>query len=270
MRLGYRILARHPGAVLVLGHGQRALIGRDRGFEQAFLLVHHPQLQVVLHQFRSQAQANRRHVGQACLGTGLIGGQAVTQLAPQVGLPADPKAGAVSVADAAAGVTQARAGTAGALAGAVLASAQVDAGEQRTTGAAHQRLGLTVLGFGLGDGLVAGVELFDQVVQLGITVQLPPGTTGQGVGRIGLGPASSMLERHRFRRLRALVVRAQGAGAEHRQAQAGGQQARATGAQQLLQGAVGEKRTSGHSGVSKAASVRTPRQWLKRWRKRSR
>ncbi|MNP08417.1 hypothetical protein D3C76_1004850 [compost metagenome] len=109
LRLGYRVLARDAGTVLVLGHFQRTLIGLDGGLEQALLLVEHPQLQVVLHQLRLQAQADRRHVGKAGLGAGLVGGQAVTQLAPQVGLPAHPQLGAIGVADAAAVVAQARA-----------------------------------------------------------------------------------------------------------------------------------------------------------------
>ncbi|MNH14988.1 hypothetical protein D3C79_745930 [compost metagenome] len=109
LRLGYRVLARDAGTVLVLGHLQRTLIGLDGGLEQALLLVEHPQLQVVLHQLRLQAQADRRHVGKAGLGAGLVGGQAVTQLAPQVGLPAHPQLGAVGVADAATVIAQARA-----------------------------------------------------------------------------------------------------------------------------------------------------------------
>ncbi|MNJ55157.1 hypothetical protein D3C77_506310 [compost metagenome] len=116
LRLSHRILAGYPGAVLVLGHGQRTLVGRNCGFKQALLLVHHPQLQIILHQFRLQAQANRRHVGQARLSTGLIGCQTIAQFAPQVSFPADAEGGAVGVTDTAAVVTQAGAGTAGALA----------------------------------------------------------------------------------------------------------------------------------------------------------
>jgi hypothetical protein len=50
LRLSHRVFTRDPMVVLILGHGQRTLIGLDRGFQQTFLLVDHPQLQVVLHQ----------------------------------------------------------------------------------------------------------------------------------------------------------------------------------------------------------------------------
>ncbi|MNP19835.1 hypothetical protein D3C76_1123830 [compost metagenome] len=145
--LGHGIRAGDTGAVLVFVHSQRALISRHGGFQQALLLIDHPQLQVVLHQLRLLAQADRRKVGETRFGTGLVGIQGFAQLAPQVDLPAHAQLRVVGVANAAAVIGQAGTGAAGALRRTVLAGAQVQAGEQRRTAAAHQRLGLAVLGF---------------------------------------------------------------------------------------------------------------------------
>ena len=179
LRLGHRILAGNPRPVLVFAHFQRALIGLDRGFEQALLLIDNPQLQVVLHQFRLLAQTHGRKIGQAGFGARLVGFQATTQFAPHIGLPTDPDLGIQGVANAAAGAGQAGVGTAGTLAGAGLAHAQVGAGQERSARTAHQSLGLTELGFGLGHALVGTVEFFDQGVELLVAIQFPPCATGQ-------------------------------------------------------------------------------------------
>jgi hypothetical protein len=62
--------------------------------------------------------------------------------------------------------------------------------------AAHQGLGLAVLGFGLRHGLVGAVEALDQVIELAIAVDLPPGAAGEA-SRIGLAPALGLLELRR-------------------------------------------------------------------------
>ncbi len=268
MRLSHRILAGHPGAILVFGHLQRTLIVLQGGLQQTFLLIDHPQLQVVLHQFRLLAQAHGSQVGETGLGTGFIGFQGAPQFAPDVGFPTDPCLSAVGVADTAGRAAQARTAAAGALAGAVLADGQVHRGKERPPGTARQCLGLTVLGFGLGHGLVGGIEFFHQAIELCVSVQFPPGTTSEGVAGVGLAPALGLLVLRRRGGLRALIIRANRTGAEHGHAQRQAQCPRATGSRQRCDKV--EKRTVGHSGVSRAASVRTPRQRLKRWRSLSR
>ncbi|MNL16012.1 hypothetical protein D3C87_1370330 [compost metagenome] len=258
LRLGHRVLAGHTGTVLVFGHFQGTSIRLDRRLQQPLLLVDHPQLQVVLHQFRLLAQAHRRQIGKTGLGIRGVGFKTPAQFAPDVRFPTDSGLSRVGVTNTAGRTGQAGTAAACALAGAVFAQGQVHRGEKRAPGTAHQRLGLTVLGFGLGDGLVGAVELLDQAIELLIAVQLPPRTAGQGVAWTGLTPTRRFLVLRRFRRLRALVIRADGAGAEQSCAQRQAQQPRASGSDQRCSQV--EQRTVSHSGVSRAASVRTPRQ----------
>ncbi|MNM96834.1 hypothetical protein D3C81_1093250 [compost metagenome] len=211
--LGHCVGTGDACAVLVLGHAQRPFIRRDGGFQQALLLIDNAQLQVILHQLRLLAEADRGEVGEARLSTGLVSVHGLAQLAPQVDFPAHPKLRVVSVANTAAVVGKAGARTACALGRAVLAGGQVQAWEQRRTAAAHQRLGLAVLGFGLRHTLVAAVELLDQSVEPRVTIDFPPCATGDGIGRVGLGPALGLFELRRRAQLRAMVVRAQGTGA---------------------------------------------------------
>ncbi|MNF85843.1 hypothetical protein D3C84_682540 [compost metagenome] len=217
--LGHGVLARYAGAVLVLGHLQGALISLDRVLEQALLAIDHAQLQVILHQLRLLAQAHGRQIGKACLSIRGVGFQATAQLAPHIRFPTDARLGRIRVANTAGGTAQAGVAAAGALARTVLADVQVDRREKRPACAAHQGLGLTVLGFGLGDGLVGAVELLDQAIELLIAIKLPPCPARQGIARVGLAPAFCCLVLRRFRGLRALVIRADGAGTEHRHAQ---------------------------------------------------
>ena len=116
LRLSHRVLAGNPGAVLVLGHFQRTLIGLDGRFQQTFLLIDHAQLQVVLHQFRLLAQAHRRQIGKTGLGVGGVGFQATAQFAPDIRFPTHARLGGVGVANAAGRTGQAGIAAAGALA----------------------------------------------------------------------------------------------------------------------------------------------------------
>ncbi|MNN56345.1 hypothetical protein D3C81_1712670 [compost metagenome] len=116
LRLGHRVLAGNPGAVLVFGHFQRTLICLDGGFQQAFLLVDHAQLQIVLHQLRLLAEAHGRQVGETGLGVGGVGFQTATQFTPDIRFPTHTCLGGVGVTDTAGRTGQARTTAAGALA----------------------------------------------------------------------------------------------------------------------------------------------------------
>ena len=107
LRLRYRVTPGNARAVLVLSHLQRTLIRRNRGFEQTLLLINDPQLQIVLHQLRLLAQTHRRQIGEARLGTGLIGLKPAAQLAPDIGFPTDAQLRVVGIADTAGGTAQA-------------------------------------------------------------------------------------------------------------------------------------------------------------------
>ncbi len=210
------------GAVFVLGHLQRTLVGRHRVVEQADLFVHHPQLQVVLRQLRLLAEAHRGEVGGAGMQARLVGLQLPAQLAPEVDLPTDTEAGRVTVADrtgttAAAhsgAVGQAHGAVAAALAAAGLAHVAGDRREERRPRAAHQRLGLAELRHRLGQGLAGTFQVHLQVVQGLVAVQLPPGAALEHVARLGAAPAFGFLEFGGHRQVRSLVVGADGAAAE--------------------------------------------------------
>ncbi|VTQ37451.1 Uncharacterised protein [Pseudomonas aeruginosa] len=248
------------GAVFVLGHLQRTLVGRHRVVEQADLFVHHPQLQVVLRQLRLLAEAHRGEVGGAGMQARLVGLQLPAQLAPEVDLPADTEVGRVAGADRARAAAahrrasrQQHGAVAAALAAAGLAHVAGDRREERRPRAAHQRLGLAELRHRLGQGLVGTFQVHLQVVQGLVAVQLPPGAALEHVARLGAAPAFGFLEFGGHRQVRSLVVGADGAAAE------GGDQG-----QGKQRGGVF------HRGVSSAPSVRTPRFWLTQWRRRSR
>ncbi len=256
------------GAVLVLGQAQRARIGGDRGIEQARLLVEHPQLQVVLHQFALQAQARGGEICGTGLELGTTGLQATAQLAPDIQFPRRAEAQVIALADArcAGAAVRPRGALPRTRDPGATGQCRVEAGP----GAAHQRARLAVLSLGRRQVLVGQLQALDQRVQLGIAVQGPPVAARQGIGRGRRGPALDLLELYRCGQFGALIVRAEGAARQQPE-----QQDQAAGTRQ----APGPERTSRrkniweldgfHSGLSNEASVRTPRQRLTRWRRRS-
>ncbi|MCY1401635.1 hypothetical protein D9M71_167580 [compost metagenome] len=255
------------GLVLVLGQLQRPLITGDGRFQQALLGIQHAQLQVVLRQLRLQAEARGGEVGGAGLHVRGVGFQLAAQLAPQVDFPVHAQARVITLGHATAAgagdrgaIGQAHGAVATALSRAGLAGIGGHRGEERGAGTTGERLGLAVLGDRLGQGLVGLFQAQLQVIEGGVAVQLPPAATLLQVRRARQGPAFGMLELRGHALLRALVVRAYGAAAEQ---QAGKGQGH--GATQGFQGSG----SGVHRGVSRAASVRTPRQRLKRWRRRS-
>ena len=94
------------------------------------------------------------------------------------------------------------------------------------------------------------MQALDQGIEFGIAIQCPPVAPLQRVSRRRTLPALDLPELCRLRQLGTLIVRPQGTATQY-----AGQQ----------QGDVySGKGSSGHSGVSNEASVRTPRQRLTR------
>jgi hypothetical protein len=83
----------------------------------------------------------------------------------------------------------ARAAAAAHVAGALARAVERHRGEQRRALAAHQRLGLRVVGHRRGDVLVRHLHAAGQVVERGVGEQLPPFAAVQRVGRRGRQPA---------------------------------------------------------------------------------
>ena len=209
------------GLVLVFRQLQRTCIGGHGGVEQTHLLIQHTQLQVALGQFRLQAQAHGGQIGGAGLEAGIARLQAAAQFAPHIQLPGRIQAEVIALGDLrGVGTTDADA-IAGAQGAATTALPRpLNAGTarqgriKRCSGAAEQGAGLAILRLGSRQILVGDIQLADQLIQLGVAIQLPPGVAQLLIAWRGSFPAGGFLELRRNSRVRALIIGANGASAE--------------------------------------------------------
>ena len=209
LRLQHVGLGDDAGGIAVLRDLQRALVALDRPRQQVGLEVGLAQREVVDRQRALRREARRSEVGGAALLAGARALDRARDAAPEVGRPVAVERGGEGVGGAGAAAAVDRR----AVAAAEAAPARVDpdAGVVGGARSADQRLRLRVRRDRGGDGLVRGIDLGREAIELGVAEQAPPVAARERVGRRGRQPdrvagPRRFLVGGRHRRARPLVV----------------------------------------------------------------